>query len=398
MEFNLALDKYSVADLRSMFKLGDVYEACDVDEKAQAIRSQLVTEAMNPKVIADLTQFIGGAKDILLQNVRDDLIPRPPIPYISAKKEEYVPGLVNPYERRQMTKCVSIDTLFRYNYENTESTDFSYMFPETVKNAVSMQLSSIELPNIINTFSKKNQSNSFQITVRNLGTELETITSTIYVPDGTYMSDVFETVMNNVLASNGFPYLMIDTTIQTRTELKARDVSDGISVYDPLSEYYSPSFELDVDFSVYGRDFNTTAGWNMGFRKTAYTASAQTNYETGITYNHCIVSESSFGSTIDNYLFLEIDDFQNNFQTDTIISATSQSYLGKNILARVVLTSGFSNVVQNVPADGIFKLREYFGPVRLERLHVRLLNKFGDVVDLNRNDFSFVLEFKTIYS
>jgi len=46
----------------------------------------------------------------------------------------------------------------------------------------------------------------------------------------------------------------------------------------------------------------------------------------------------------------------------------------------------------------VFQKREYFGPVRLDKLHFRLLTRFGEVVDLGAADFSFVLEFTTVYS
>jgi hypothetical protein len=51
----------------------------------------------------------------------------------------------------------------------------------------------------------------------------------------------------------------------------------------------------------------------------------------------------------------------------------------------------------NAIEDTIFKKRDYLGPIRLNKLHIRLLNKFGDVVDLNENDFSFSLEVSILY-
>jgi hypothetical protein len=42
-------------------------------------------------------------------------------------------------------------------------------------------------------------------------------------------------------------------------------------------------------------------------------------------------------------------------------------------------------------------MREYLGPVKIKRLNVRLLNKFGDIIDLNNSDFSLAIEFKILY-
>jgi hypothetical protein len=47
--------------------------------------------------------------------------------------------------------------------------------------------------------------------------------------------------------------------------------------------------------------------------------------------------------------------------------------------------------------DFIFKKRSYFGPVKLEKMHIKLLNKFGEMLELNRNDFSFSLELEVMY-
>ena len=44
------------------------------------------------------------------------------------------------------------------------------------------------------------------------------------------------------------------------------------------------------------------------------------------------------------------------------------------------------------------KTREYFGPVKLEKLRIRLLNKFGHVIDMNQNDFSISFEIKENYN
>jgi hypothetical protein len=66
--------------------------------------------------------------------------------------------------------------------------------------------------------------------------------------------------------------------------------------------------------------------------------------------------------------------------------------LSNNVLARVsVLELGFQGIVRT------HKRREYFGAVRLEKLRVRLLDRFGRVVDLAGSDWSFVLEIKQVY-
>ena len=141
----------------------------------------------------------------------------------------------------------------------------------------------------------------------------------------------------------------------------------------------------------------------MGFRQPIYTVDESSSYisnsakSTFTTFDRYIKSESSYGSTIDDYLFLDVNDFHNNYPTDLIVSTNETSYLGNTILARIVLLSGANTIVWNNAGDLIFKKREYFGPVKLEKLHIRILNRFGDVLDLRGNDFSIVLEIKQLY-
>jgi len=141
----------------------------------------------------------------------------------------------------------------------------------------------------------------------------------------------------------------------------------------------------------------------MGFREETYTITQDNYYVslidslTPIVYEGYLISESSYGSTMDNYMFLEIDDYHNNFPTNTFVSTNTNSYIGKNILARIVLTSGANTIITDNASDCIFKKREYFGPIKLEKFRIRILNRFGEVIQLKQNDYSFVLELKQMY-
>jgi hypothetical protein len=42
--------------------------------------------------------------------------------------------------------------------------------------------------------------------------------------------------------------------------------------------------------------------------------------------------------------------------------------------------------------------REYFGPVKLTKLTIRILNQYGEVLDLNGYDYFIILELQQIYS
>lgn len=409
MSFDLNIQNYRPEDVVALFKLPTTFCDADVDEKAEAIRMQLFTEDMPSPLKDEISMFLDAARDLIKRDWvaqppgREDLISRPALPFIPSKHEEFTKGDFNPYAKRTMTKMASVDTLFRTNSSTTRSTDFAYVLPESIRNVMSMRLASIELPNMINTFSQHNKSNIFYFHLYNRATnnsipfeQPEVVTITI--PDGNYTADSMVTTMNKVIQQQGCDFIIFEIIANNKCVFRTREIGEGISPFDVGEPYSSPDFRFEIDFLVPNKLLCTLAGWNLGFRNPLYNAEGTLVYEdlANGTYHNYIVSESSFGSSIDNYLFLEVDDFHNNFQTDTVISTNATSYLGKNILARIVLNTGI--YTRNSANDGMFKKREYLGPVRLEKLHFRLLNKFGEVVDLTNNDFSFSLEFVTIYS
>jgi hypothetical protein len=52
----------------------------------------------------------------------------------------------------------------------------------------------------------------------------------------------------------------------------------------------------------------------------------------------------------------------------------------------------------NNSSDGVVKCREYFGPVRLNKLTIRILSQYGTVLDLNGYDYFIILELQQLYT
>ena len=132
-------------------------------------------------------------------------------------------------------------------------------------------------------------------------------------------------------------------------------------------------------------------GWILGFKEDIYTG--ETNY----------IGESTYKTSFNNYFFIDVDDFHNNHLTDAIVSVvrttkTGPSYIGNNIMARIPVTGAYNSIIVNSLVDCILNKREYFGPVKLEKMNLRLLDRFGKVIDLNQNDYSIVFEMIQLYS
>jgi len=93
-------------------------------------------------------------------------------------------------------------------------------------------------------------------------------------------------------------------------------------------------------------------------------------------------------------LFLRIDDFNNNFKR-TVISNNEDFLLSNNILAKIPIGTASNTLL--VQEDKINKTRKYFGPVNIKKIRIKLLDRFGNVVNMNNNNYTFTLQLTQLY-
>lgn len=285
---------------------------------------------------------------------------------------------VNPISRKHITRLLCIDSLFRAHYESTISTDFVFFIPEHIKKVVSMKISSIELPSTQHMFSSVNHSNTFKITV-------DGDTQTVTIPSGNYtMEEVVD---------------YINTVLESANVTASYDYPSGRISFDYSSVNSNGS--LSLDFVTEGAKYRQNCGWFLGFKQNTYDANITANPDS--TYSGSVTADSIYGSNFDKYIFVDIDDYQRNFLTGAVISVTNRtstgnsSYIGNTIMAKLPIAIDPNSIMFNNGSDQLFKTREYFGPVKLEKLRIRLLNRYGDVVNLNNEDYSISLEITEMY-
>lgn len=317
------------------------------------------------------------------------------------------------------TKTVCFDTLFRPNYEDTASTNFQISLAEPIEKVKSMKLSVMELPNMWYSVSQKNGTNSFKMILNNFYQYnanrvkyfVEEIQHTIIIPDGNYRADYFENTLNNIFTNTkgGLEFLKVEIDeISAKTIIRARqchDIGTNPKPYEIHQDLYSPNYTFSIEFlsSSSSSPLYRTLGWMMGFKREKYydidyskthTTTAVLNREhEPITYYGYLASESSYGNSVFQYVFLDINEGKSAFRKNEVISVSSAAIQSTDILARITISSSHNTVVIDNGSDQIFKKREYAVPVKIEHLHIRLLDKFGEVIDLNGNDYSFLLEF-----
>jgi hypothetical protein len=190
----------------------------------------------------------------------------------------------------------------------------------------------------------------------------------------------------------------------TSSVARSRMTAKNIQCFRPKLDPYTGNI---MKSNTKMRPLYKNAGWMMGFYNDTYDVTQKLKvqgrvnplgtYEP-IEYNRYIESESSYGSAIIQYYFLEVDDYNRNFTTNTIVAETGNgTNLGNNIIARIPLTTAALNINYLNPSDMIFKQRDYFGPVKIEKIHLRLVDRFGETLDIQNNDYSLAIELTTTY-
>jgi len=354
-------------------------------------------------------------------------IQQPQPPTIFSQITDGVPfGNMNPLDRTTVSKVMCIDSLFRELPETTPESSFLVNLPGNLERVISLSVTSVNLPNHWYNVSDDTTLNTFSIITHNGPTG--TTTHTVTIPAGNYTATKMELVLNNIFSNTSdLSLLRVDINPDTlKTTFRAKISNDpGATNYafEPTASPPYPDFSYEVHFQTVTTspgvldcetgDINGTVltldkyniGYILGFRNPDYVVEKLPEeldifsvQDTTLTYNCILRSEGVFNPTVIDYVFLELDDFNNNFVTNTVVSKTQSGYIGNNILAQIPIysTEQISQVTRGDTTT--FKTRNYFGPVSIKKLAVSLLDKRGNIVNLHGNNFSFTLEVTLQYS
>jgi len=347
------------------------------------------------------------------------------------------PGIINPINYRTIKRAVNIDSRFRPNYYNTSSADQQITLPYKFEKVINMRLASIELPLTYYAISESLGNNAFVVNWDNSGGEFQN-SVLVKIPDGNYRTyntntpngsggSEIESIMNGALLSSvaitppNSSYSGV--TIQTDASFNLRytvDSTSGKSVFaldvsgidaTPLIDLIdSGNLEYQIVFGVDSNGITTMnqplpffLGWELGYRMNMYNSGPGTVVGSNIILPSAIVSEGLFYIKGPQYIFVAIDDYNNNVN-NYYVSAYSDSINNRNILAKINLsnTGNANGVYQTSETDGfssqINRSRNYFGPVNIEKMRITLYDEYGRIINLNNMDWSCSLMFECMYS
>ena len=286
------------------------------------------------------------------------------------------PGDLNSIKRITQLTNLNLNSCFRNNYYASNPCDFQYFIPTEIKNVLSMRLASIEIPNAWYLFSNMKKNNTFKIQICQGN---EDYTFVIQVPDGNYDSDTLQNYLNTT-------YFYEAEKDDCLKYIKfSIDPYSFKSLFE-LTQNHPYGFKYSIEFvENLNQNIMNTMGWTLGFRLAKYE---------NITGK--IQSEGLFDAGGDRYIYMSITDYQYNNNMSNIVGF-DKSMLNEDIIAKIPIVNGKLSMVIDETQNPLAKSRKYNGPVNLSRLHIKILDKFGKVIDFNNMDYSFTLELEVLY-
>jgi hypothetical protein len=438
-EFDFNIKNYSISDLETFLTLNENYTVNDINEKCSRINSVITGNNDYDKSYKNrLGKFLDQAKLKLVKYIKetaegDDgfiedydkllittnekntvnktsttyagntFIMNPETitynDFINKEKhlepiEAYPTNIsrsnLNNLKRKTIFQTIILNTLFREDYFGTSSTDFTIVLPYYFKNVLSLRLSSLQLPNVIYSISQFNGNNTFYIKE-----DLTGISGNITFPDGNYNSisefaALLQNEINNQLSISPDRFIVSydinsnKITISNSSSTFTMIFNESLKNLNGKIRVYEPTDGQRIQNCVEIEQIYKKFGWIVGYRDEAY------------TNNNSYTTEGVYNGAYPNYIYFVLNDY-NNSQAQNVFGMYSKSIIGDNILGMIPITSEAFYVNFTNGNDFIERKREYFGPVRIQRLKIQLLNQYGDVINLNKMDYSFSLELEVGY-
>lgn len=405
-DLDLDIHHYSLEDMKNFFRLDKKFTESEVEKREYEIRQQLLSSGhIDKRLKRDLIAFLTDVKQTIVHhtfpkkeyhtpglerkldpfpeipnvqyapsNSREQaILQRPNTQYIYTQNSDFLPGILNPVQTRTLTQCISIDTRFRENTYTTQSSDFAIHIPNKVKKVLSIQLSAFEISSeSIYNISTSLKNNYLYMSIVLEKTEESNV---FFLPDGNYNTEKLINQLNTCMRETDNS---VFSKICFRLDPNGSDCVCIETIDDSICSI-SLDFTLDETQNIDKKtvDYFSKLGRVLGFTKRKYSGSNEYIGETAINTNIAF-----------SYMYLSIDDFQNN-SPPSFITAFQNNNIPTSVLARI-------NILEkNTPF--LSEPRRYFGPIDLTRIQIRLLDVYGRVIDMNGADYSFCLLLNSVY-
>lgn len=274
------------------------------------------------------------------------------------------------------TKYINIDTRFKDEYDSDVLSRHMITLPERYTEVRNISAVNAEIPISYYNISSTLGNNSFEI-------EEDGIDDIIIVPDGEYTKATLVTTINSLI-TNTQNEIDIGSNNKTLIRHKTSSANPTLTV----------NFTIDENGGRSRFGFKSSLGWLLGFRQPIYTF-VGTDLAAYNTYG--LLSTALVSLLGPRYLYLVVDEFTSGGNQSSFVSPLPSSLINKNILARISISKQdypFGSVMPANLYNGLLMsdVRSYTGKVDIQKLNVQLVNEFGNVINLNGDDFSFCLK------
>jgi hypothetical protein len=249
---------------------------------------------------------------------------------------------------------------------------FAFQPHRAIKNAVSVKIKTIEIPNTFYTFSAAYGNTTFTIQLRD-STGPTDFTASFTIPDGNYFTvdELAAQLQTTIRASLVATVQFSDFTVVYNANTNRITIASG----NPNILFYP-----DFTASFTARPFTGGIAYNLGFLiKNTYTA-----------YQQTYVAENAPDVLGFPYIYLQLNDWN-------VVEHQSTHHQYFSAFAKILLnvpknTIAFDTNISNTVT------KEYFftQPTTISKLIVRLVDPFGNQLDLRGSNFSFSIEIKEI--
>jgi hypothetical protein len=285
-------------------------------------------------------------------------------------------------------RILNIDSRFRSDMSDP-STNFTFKFTHPYKNLIRLRIASVEIPNMIYTFTTWN--NSFIIKTQDI-TGIPRMVNIVVEP-GNYTSSELMTTLQGLLdTSLRNPYGIFMTVTLNTNNAKVTFTNNGLSAYpvtvpNPAPTASAKPFVIEFASIDKFKKRHTAfgLGYNLGFRCPIYRVTNEKQVvgpPTLTTYT--LTSEGCLDVVGNNYMFLCINELH------TVEQKTYGTYL--QCLAKIIIREDRYAVIYDDGSSFLSNEIIFPSPVDLKYLEVKLVDPYGDVIDLNCMDFSFSIE------
>jgi len=297
------------------------------------------------------------------------------IKHAEAKKEEIFQvnvksGLINPLTIKTYKKVLNIDTRFRDNYETSRSTDFVINLPTAFKKVLSLQVVNYQLPYTIYSISKKTGSHSFYVD-----------SSLIEINDGSYDENSLIREINSKLPSD---ISLVYNSSSAKFTFKSVNVfSLNFDYIENADMHYNIATNIDKN--------QLTLGWIMGFRNSKIVKNGKQTIIKYVGANSYEAENCYDGGLSNKYYLLSVNDYQNNHANAFVSAFKYQTLTDNNILCKM------TNSKEDGTKTFLYPKRIYFGPTNINKLHIKIYDEYGRILDVNNGDLSLEIECEILY-